>query len=296
MKKLTIIIGLLAAMGCLSGEAMGQAVATLSADTIALGDQTTLSIRRALNYPSTDMLTTDGIVAVSQTFDTATQTQHTVLTSFEPGEHAIHLSPTDSLMLVVTDVEIDTTTAEIRDIAPIEKVPYTFWEIFRWVLLALVVIALAVAGWWFWKKWKSGKVSDWFANVPVDTRTPEERALDRLEELRQSQMWQSGKTKEYHTELTDAVRTFIEEATGIHATEMTSDETVEEIENLKLKIETSLLKEIFTTADLVKFAKSEPLPHEHDRSMSEAVQFVKELWQQVKPAETPAEGKEGEDA
>jgi hypothetical protein len=88
------------------------------------------------------------------------------------------------------------------------------------------------------------------------------------------------------------VRTFIEEATGIRATEMTSDETVEEIENLKLKIETSLLKEIFTTADLVKFAKSEPLPHEHDRSMSEAVQFVKELWQQVKPADERKEGKD----
>ena len=280
----------------LSSHAHGQAVARLSEDTILLGDQTTLSIQRAHTYPSTDQLSQNGIVALGQEFDTAKHLQLTTLTSFEPGVHFVKLGPDDSLQLTVLDVDVDTTTAEIRDIAPIEKVPYTFWEIFRWVLLALVVIALAVAGWWFWKKWKSGKVSDWFANVPVDTRTPEERALDRLEELRQSQMWQSGKTKEYHTELTDAVRTFIEEATGIRATEMTSDETVEEIENLKLKIETSLLKEIFTTADLVKFAKSEPLPHEHDRSMSEAVQFVKELWQQVKPADPADEGKEGKDA
>lgn len=280
----------------LSSHAQGQAVARLSEDTILLGDQTTLSIQRAHTYPSTDQLSQNGIVALGQEFDTAKHLQLTTLTSFEPGVHFVRLSPDDSLQLTVLDVDVDTTTTEIRDIAPIEKVPYTFWEIFRWVLLALVVIALAVAGWWFWMKWKSGKVSDWFANVPVDTRTPEERALDRLEELRQSQMWQSGKTKEYHTELTDAVRTFIEEATGIRATEMTSDETVEEIENLKLKIETSLLKEIFTTADLVKFAKSEPLPHEHDRSMSEAVQFVKELWQQVKPADPADEGKEGKDA
>ena len=295
MKKLTIIIGLMCLMG-LMGKANGQAVARLSADTILLGDQTTLSIQRAHTYPSTDQLSQNGIVALSQQFDTAKHTQLTTLTSFEPGVHFVKLSPDDSLQLTVLDVDVDTTTAEIRDIAPIEKVPYTFWEIFRWVLLGLAIVALALGGWWLWKKWKSGKVSDWFANTPVDTRNPEERALDNLEELRQRQLWQAGKVKEYHTELTDAVRTFIEEATGIHATEMTSDETVEEIENLKLKIETSLLKEIFTTADLVKFAKSEPLPHEHDRSMSEAVQFVKELWQQVKPAETPAEGKEGEDA
>ena len=280
----------------LMGKANGQAVARLSADTILLGDQTTLSIQRAHTYPSTDQLSQNGIVALSQQFDTAKHTQLTTLTSFEPGVHFVKLSPDDSLQLTVLDVDVDTTTAEIRDIAPIEKVPYTFWEIFRWVLLGLAIVALALGGWWLWKKWKSGKVSDWFANTPVDTRTPEERALDNLEELRQRQLWQAGKVKEYHTELTDAVRTFIEEATGIHATEMTSDETVEEIENLKLKIETSLLEDIFRTADLVKFAKSEPLPHEHDRSMSEAVQFVKELWQQVKPAETPAEGKEGEDA
>ena len=295
MKKLTIIIGLMCLMG-LMGKANGQAVARLSADTILLGDQTTLSIQRAHTYPSTDQLSQNGIVALSQQFDTAKHTQLTTLTSFEPGVHFVKLSPDDSLQLTVLDVDVDTTTAEIRDIAPIEKVPYTFWEIFRWVLLGLAIVALALGGWWLWKKWKSGKVSDWFANTPVDTRTPEERALDNLEELRQRQLWQAGKVKEYHTELTDAVRTFIEEATGIHATEMTSDETVEAVEEGEWTVDSKLLQDIFRTADLVKFAKSEPLPHEHDRSMSEAVQFVKELWQQVKPAETPAEGKEGSDA
>ena len=262
----------------------GQAVATLSSDTIVIGDQTTLSIRRALNYPSTDALTADGIVAVSQTFDTATQTQHTVLTSFEPGEHTIHLSPTDSLSLVVFDVQIDTTNAEIRDIAPLQRVPYTFWEIFRWVLLALAIAALAFGVWWLLKHRE--KVHEMLVpSEPKDTRTPYERASDDLEALRQKQLWQSGKVKEYHSELTDIVRRFIEEATDIRATDMTSDETVEAVESEKWKVESSLLRSIFNTADLVKFAKSEPLPYEHDRSMTEAKQFVNELWEAVKPTE-----------
>ncbi len=46
------------------------------------------------------------------------------------------------------------------------------------------------------------------------------------------------------------------------------------------------LKGIFTTADLVKFAKSEPLPHEHEASLKAAVEFVNRLWEQVKPQET----------
>ena len=235
------------------------------------------------------------VVVLAQSVDTATRSLQSTITSFEPGEYVLHTSAYDSLLLVVTDVEVDTTTTEIRDIAPIQRVPYTFWELFRWVLLAWAVAAVAIVVWWLLDRRKRHG-SIFVHHEPVDTRTPEERALQALETLRNSHLWQNGKVKEYHTELTDIVRRFIEEATGVRATEMTSDETVEEIDNLKLKIETSLLKEIFTTADLVKFAKSEPLPHEHDRSMSEAVQFVKELWQQVKPAETPAEGKEGEDA
>lgn len=280
MKKI-IIIGLIGLMG----HVHGQAIAKLSADTIALGDQTTLSIQRALTYPSTEQLSQNGIVALSQNYDSTQHTLYTTLTSFEPGTHYVILSEDDSLMLTVLDVDVDTTSAEIRDIAPIEKVPYTFWEIFRWILLGLGILALAFGGWWFWKKWKSGKVSEWLSNEPVDTRTPEERALDNLEALRQKQLWQSGRVKEYHTELTDTVRTFIEEATGIRATDMTSDETIEEMENGKWTVDNSLLRDIFTTADLVKFAKSEPLPHEHDRSMSEATEFVKSLWEQVKPKE-----------
>lgn len=280
MKKI-IIIGLIGLMG----HVHGQAIAKLSADTIALGDQTTLSIQRALTYPSTEQLSQNGIVALSQNYDSLQHTLYTTLTSFEPGTHYVRLSEDDSLMLTVLDVDVDTTSAEIRDIAPIEKVPYTFWEIFRWILLGLGILALAFGGWWFWKKWKSGKVSEWLSNEPVDTRTPEERALDNLESLRQKQLWQSGRVKEYHTELTDTVRTFIEEATGIRATDMTSDETIEEMESKKWTVDNSLLRDIFTTADLVKFAKSEPLPHEHDRSMSEATEFVKSLWEQVKPKE-----------
>lgn len=284
MKKLTFIIllGILA----LHQSVLGQAIATLGADTIALGDQTTLSIRNALNYPSADMLTTGGIVAVSQTFDTSSRTQHTVLTSFEPGEHIIRLGPDDSLTLFVTDVDIDTATAELRDIAPIQRVPYTFWEIFRWVLLALALAALGFGLWWLFSHRTSIK-EVLTPSVPVDTRTPYQRAMDNLETLRRKQLWQSGKTKEYHTELTDIVRLFIEEAVGIRATDMTSDETIDAVGG-QWPSACDLLRSIFTTADLVKFAKSEPLPYEHDRSMSEASQFIETMWQQVKPKEEEA--------
>lgn len=263
-------------------EARAQAVATLEADTIALGDQTVLSIRNALNFPSTEMLTTDGIVALSQTFDTSSRTQHTVITSFEPGAHFIRLSPTDSLLLIVNDVAIDTTKMEPRDIMPLEKIPYSFWEIFRWVLLFIVLGAIAIAIWWIVTHRKVVKKMLGISE-PIDTRTPKERAIEQLEQLRRMQLWQNGKAKEYHTELTDIVRRFIEESTEIRATEMTSYETIEEVENRKWGVDISLLNDIFTRADLVKFAKNEPLANEHELSMTEATRFIEELWQYVKP-------------
>ena len=283
IRYLTLAFALLTA---LHGTVCAQAVAAFEADTIALGDQTILSIRNALNYPSTDMLSGNGIVALSQSFDTASHTQFTLITSFEPGEHYLRLGPDDSLLLVVTDVEVDTTSTEIRDIAAIEKVPYSFWEIFRWVLLALGIAAVALLVWWLLThRQKLQEVLGTAA--PVDTRTPEERALQGLEALRRKQLWQAGKVKEYHTELTDLVRCFVEEATGIRATDMTSDETVEAV-GAEWPDVARQLRDIFTTADLVKFAKSEPLPYEHDHALGAAVEAVKALWQEVKPADEEA--------
>ncbi len=281
MKKAIVIIGLIGLMG----NAWGQATATLSPDTIKLGDQCTLLIEHSPVLPTSQDLSQNGIIALGQKVDSTTGAQVTLLTCFEPGVHFLKLGPDDSLALTVLDVEVDTTSVEIRDIGAIEKVPYTFWEIFRWVLLAYVIVALSVLGWWLYTHRKRlGEVLG--TSAPADTRTPEQRALDSLEALRRRQLWQTGKTKEYHTELTDIVRRFIEEATGIRATDMTSDETLEAMQSGKWGVDCGLLRNIFTTADLVKFAKSEPLPHEHDRSMSQAVEFVKQLWLMVKPAES----------
>lgn len=291
MKKI-IIIGLLGLLG-LMGEIRAQAIATLESDTIALGDQTTLTIHNAFKYPSADMLSQNGVVALRQEFDTTARTQTTVITSFEPGEHYIRLGADDSLLLVVTDVEIDSATAELRDIAAIERVPYTFWEVFRWVLLGLGVAALAFGLWWLLTHRKEVQQA-LTKSEPVDTRTPEERALQTLEALRRERLWQNGHVKEYHTRLTDAVRQFIEESTGIRATEMTSEETVEAVSG-QWPVVSGQLRSLFTTADMVKFAKSEPLAHEHERSMDEAVEVVKKLWAEVKPAESEERSEQEEE-
>lgn len=277
----TLIISLLIMFMCpLVVEA--QVHAELENDTIVLGDQTLLTLSQAAEYPSAEQLSGNGVLALSQEYDTAGAAMHTLITSFEPGEHWIHVGSDDSVLLVVNDVEVDTANAEIRDIAPLEKVPYTFWEIFRWVLLVLVAVALSFATWWLLKHRKRVEQVLGLAEAP-DTRNPYERATDNLAALRECKLWQNGKVKEYYTELTDIVRVFIEECTGERATEMTSDETIGAMNG---QADTTTLRELFQLADLVKFAKREPLPHEHEGAMAKAEAFVDDLWQRKQPVLT----------
>ena len=277
--------GMILLLLCGGLSAQGQQLG-LAADTILLGDQTTVSLP-----PTATLMPSEEVLVLEQKIDTTAGIMQAIVTSFEPGEYWLHIADgndgtaaTDSLLLVVSDVDVDTTTTEIRDIAPIQRVPYTFWEIFRWVLLGLVVAALACLVWWvLTHRQRLGQVLG--VTPQEDKRTPEERTLDELEELRRRQLWQAGKVKEYHSELTDAVRRFIEATTDIHATDMTSDETAAALEEAGWRAEAGQLRAILTRADLVKFAKGEPLPAEHEASMSGAVDFVKRMWEQLKPKE-----------
>ena len=244
----------------------------LDTNVIALGDQTMLRVP-----PTAGAVGGEGIVVVGQSYDTATGVLNTVITSFEPGEHWLKVGE-DSVLLTVGDVEgVDTASVEIKDITPILRQPYTFWEVFRWVLLALVLAGLAWLGVFLWRRAKERKPL--FVAPPAPPVPPDVRAQEALEALRMKKLWQQGRLKEYHTELTDIVRRYLEEAHGINSAEMTTGQTLDAFSASQVCTDETyrLLRQMLETADMVKFAKSEPPAYEHDRSMEAAVELVKEL-------------------
>ena len=203
-----------------------QVVYQLDTNNITIGDQVTLSISGVENYRTLEELNQNGVVALKQWEDTVKRIQYTTLTSFDEGNHSIMFGAEDSLVLAVNDVEgVDTVNVQIKDIAPIIKVKYTFWEIFRWILLGLAVAALIVGIIYIVKRVKAHKPIIELHPEPVIP--PDEKALKALETLRRKELWQTGKVKEYYTELTDIVRNYLEEAWGINSTDMTSDETLD---------------------------------------------------------------------
>ena len=101
------------------------------------------------------------------------------------------------------------------------------------------------------------------------------KALRMLNELDGKQLWQKNKVKEYYVDLTDIVRSYIEERFKTPAMELTTDELLEKVKfTRELQPYHSLLSSILHTADLAKFAKAQPLPQEHNDAMENAKQFV----------------------
>jgi hypothetical protein len=174
---------------------------------------------------------------------------------------------------------------DIKDIKPPLNAPWKF-EDFLPYLIALLILALAALGYYYYRKWKKRRAEGF---VPVKPSIPPGQvALVALRTLEEKHLWQQGKIKPYYSEVTEIVRRFVEDQYGVMALESTSDEILTQL--LKLPEAQALLKEFrsfFTTADLVKFAKYLPAPEEHERELGWAYEFVRSMI--PKPASQPQE-------
>ena len=234
-----------------------------------------------------DTVTTTGAASAVKTL---TLTQEINLTCYDSGFYPIpgiafnYRIPPDTtllslnsslLTLIVHTVKVDTTQA-IKPIKGPMKVPITFKEMLPWILLALAVAALVAAGIWYWRRRKKNQPI--FTLKPRVQLLPHEVALTEMEKLRIKKLWQSGRVKEYHSELTEILRRYIEERFRIPALEQTTAEIVESLVDVEgcPASAISRLSQVLILADMVKFAKAQPVAAENDKSLTEAVEFVYE--------------------
>ena len=151
-------------------------------------------------------------------------------------------------------------------------VPISWQEIMMYVLAILVVIFIIF---FLYRMWKNRKLKD----VPVLPKKPKrpahELALEALKKTEEEKLWQQGFYKQYHSQVSDILREYIERSFDITALELTSDETLERIRRRKLRNElTEKLAYVLHTADLVKFAKLIPLADECEKSITNAYEFI----------------------
>lgn len=176
------------------------------------------------------------------------------------------------LYLEVHSMEVDTAQA-IRAIKPPLEAPFSLREILPWILLALAAILLSLLIVYVLTRIK--RKQPVFVIKPKPPQPPHIIALNGLESLREKKLWQSGRLKDYYTELTDIVREYIEGRFEVAAAEMTTDEILSGMQNTDAKPEAlDKLARTLTLADLVKFAKEKPLPLDNDNCMAYCTDFV----------------------
>ncbi|MCR8895108.1 BatD family protein [Bacteroides sp. ET336] len=105
---------------------------------------------------------------------------------------------------------------------------------------------------------------------------PHQEAMKHIEEIKANKNVQREDPKQYYTELTDVIRTYIMERFGFNAMEMTSSEIIENLLQVRDKESLKDLKYLFETADLVKFAKHAPMMNENDMNLVNAMDFINE--------------------
>ncbi len=112
---------------------------------------------------------------------------------------------------------------------------------------------------------------------------PHQVAMSEIERIKGERKWAEEDSKEYYTQLTDTLRNYIKERYGFNAMEMTSSEIIDRL--LQEQDETALseLRQLFTTADLVKFAKWSTMINENDANLVTAIDFINQTKIEVDP-------------
>lgn len=215
-----------------------------------------------------------------------------ILTSFDSGTYAIpkqlvlinnQAFYTDSLLIKVGTVAIDTTKQKLFPIKSIYKAPPKTWRDYTnylWYLLGVLVL-LTLTWWFVFKKRKMSKRSQMQVS-------PIEKALNQFQSLDKKQLIQQQKIKEYYIELTEIVRDYIGKDVHIPTMEVTTDEliTLLELHNKsnKIGIDKDRIKQLHTflkEADLVKFAKFKPENSQIQEDRKTAELIINEIQTQV---------------
>lgn len=181
---------------------------------------------------------------------------------------------TNSLALKVITVDVD--TLHLNQFYPPKDVqdnPFSWndWKEMFWCSVLLVL--LLVVSIYLWVRLKQNKPIIVRVKV-VKQLPPHKKALIKIEQIKQDKLTVSSNQKEYYTKLTDTLRRYIEERFGFNAMEMTTSEIIEHLQKEDDNQMLLELKELFETADLVKFAKYSAQINENDLNLVNAIHFI----------------------
>lgn len=276
----------------------------LSQDSMMIGDQIQYTLRvdadREVDFlfPQIGDTLSSSLEVISQLSTDTTVSedrkvivQHYLITGFESGSQIVpsqevvyslgELLDTARSMPLIIDVydPVVDTAKQIKPIKPPINTPITFREVLPWAGVALGGLLIAGAILWLVRRYlKRKKDPDGPSFEPLEpAHVIAFRELDRLKE---EKIWARGMVKQYYTRLTEITRQYIERQYGIPAMERTTDEILSAFKkaNPDDMLLDEMLKELLELADLVKFAREDPLPVDNQTNLNNAYLFVQKTY------------------
>lgn len=153
-----------------------------------------------------------------------------------------------------------------------------FWC--SWLMLIMIGIT-----WYLYKRLKENKPVVLRLRI-IKHEPPHTKAMKQIDNIKEDKLINVVENpKEYYTRLTDVLRHYMEERFGFSAMEMTTSEIIEHLQASADEASIVELKQLFQTADLVKFAKHSTMMGENDRNLLGAIDFIQTTKQENVPTE-----------
>jgi hypothetical protein len=180
------------------------------------------------------------------------------------------------LFIEVSVLPIDTSQA-IKDVTSPLDIPYTVEELLPYaggaVALAGLIVAIIIL-------LKRRKMKGGVGNIKLPPTPPHIIAFKQIENLRNKKLWQQGEVSQYHFELSNIIRRYIQNRYNSDALDLTTNELNELCKELKVDDQLlSKLIEVLKIGDLAKFAKASPLPEENEEAIHVIEEFVSKTFQ-----------------
>lgn len=307
MKKFVAVILLMMASSLVSAQTVEQKLDSLQ---LLIGQQTALHLTVSANRgqkivmpsfkPSQQVV--PGVEVVSQSQgdtvdvgDNRIQVKRDyILTSFDEKVYVIPALNVqvdgktyhgNQLALKVLTVPVDTIHPnQFYPPKTVQDNPFLWSEWSGLFWLSVLVVILLGALFYLTIRLKQNKPI--ITRIRIVKRVPaHEKALSEINIIKKNRTESQETQKEYYTRLTNTLREYIVNRFGFNAMEMTSGEIIDRLQATGDPKMIDELKQLFRTADLVKFAKYESLINENDANLVNAINFIDQTKTDEKPVE-----------
>lgn len=293
MRAAILLLGSLLATSLHAAPAI---TATMSTNTIRVGDRVALTIHARHNPDERVIVPSIQREPYILVWDSSSSTRpdqdeqlisetKIIFTSFVIGEHRLS---TNNLIVIgknqsgenlafpelVIRVEslLTNPPPALADIkSPVRPASHAWLRVVAMIVLTIaagILAALLIRRWW--RRTSSAP--------EVRRLPPHEIALTALQALRDRGLIERGETGPFYVELSAIVRMYVEDRFDLHAPEQTTEEFIRaSSQSRALSLEhRQVTQEFLEQSDLVKFARHTPSAHDMERAWDAAAKLVRE--------------------